>query len=249
MKKFLIIFLIVAIIILGGIAVLNSSKEETNIVKAVTCATNGSVYSFYDGDKLSGVEIEISKEIAKELGAELNIEDLPFASLIESVKSEKADFAISKIDMTEERKQEVDFSVPYGSNKIMVLVKKDSGIKTLEDLKNKKISVLTGSSVEKYVEENYPEADIISESDTLSAIQDVIANKADAAVSSMTNLTTVLKENEDLMVLDEPMFEIGYGIVIKKGNTELLEKINKVIERLINEGKIDQWLEQFEDIK
>ena len=75
----------------------------------------------------------------------------------------------------------------------------------------------------------------------LSLVEDLKANKVDAIVMDSLPANEIIKTNSNLKILDKELFEDKYGMVVKKGNDELLDTVNKVLEKLMEEGKIDSW--------
>ena len=197
-------------------------------------------YEYYEEGKIVGVDIDIAYEIAKELGKELVIKDVSFDFVINEVKSGKADFAAAGISITPERQEEVDFTLEYTTSNQVVVVKKGSSIKSFDDIKKKKIAVQLGTVADLYVEENYKDAEIISHKKYLSAVEDVKTGKADLIIMDELPAKEIVKENDNLVILDGVLFQDKYGMIVKKGNDELKEEINKVLERMINDGTIDK---------
>ena len=199
-------------------------------------------YEYYSDGKIAGVDVEIAQEIAKELGKELIVKDVAFDSIIHEVKSGKADIGVAGISYSEERAKQVDFSTNYTTSKQVVLVRSDSQIKSIKDIKNKKISVQLGSVADMYVTEEYNPKNIIRQKKYLAAIQDLKDQKTDCVVMDELPAKQIIKENTNIRILDDVIAEDNYGIIVNKGNTKLLEVINKVIDRLKREGKIDEYV-------
>lgn len=197
-------------------------------------------YEYYEEGKIVGVDIDIANEIAKELGKELVIRDVSFDFVINEVKSGKADFAAAGISITPERAKEVDFTIEYTVSNQVVVVKKGSNIKNFDDIKNKKIAVQLGTVADLYASENYKDATIVSHKKYLSAVEDVKTGKADLIIMDELPAKEIVKENDNLVILDGVLFQDKYGMIVKKGNDELKEKINKILERMINDGTIDK---------
>ena len=197
-------------------------------------------YEYYEEGKIVGVDIDIANEIAKELGKELVIKDVSFDFVINEVKSGKADFAAAGISITPERAKEVDFTMEYTVSNQVVVVKKGSNIKNFDDIKDKKIAVQLGTVADLYASENYKDATIVSHKKYLSAVEDVKTGKADLIIMDELPAKEIVKENDNLVILDGVLFQDKYGMIVKKGNDELKEEINKVLERMINDGTIDK---------
>lgn len=199
-------------------------------------------YEYYDSGEIVGVDIDIAKEIAKEMGKKLVIKDVSFDSIINEVKTGKADFGAAGISYSEERAEEVDFSINYSVSKQIAIVKDNSSITNINDIGNKKIAVQLGSIADTYVTDNYKNADIIRQKKYLAAIEDLKSDKVDAVVMDELPAKEIINSNSGLKILDGSLTNDSYGMIVKKGNSEMLSVINKVLDRLIQEGKIEQFV-------
>ena len=199
-------------------------------------------YEYYSDGKIVGVDVDIAKEIAREMGKKLVVKDVAFDSIITEVKSGKSDIGAAGISYTEERAKSVDFSINYTESKQVVVVRKNSGILTVDNINGKKIAVQLGSIADMFVSEEYVNSTIIRQKKYLAAIQDLKDGKVDCVVMDELPAKAILLENNDLKVLEEAVSEDAYGIIVDKGNTELLDIINRVIKRLRDEGKIDEFI-------
>ena len=229
--------LVAVIVVACAVFFMTGCSENENELVLVTEA-GFAPYEYYEDGEIVGVDIDIAKEIAKELGKELVIKDVSFDFVINEVKSGKADFAAAGISITPERKEEVDFTIEYTTSNQVVVVKKGSNIKSFNDIKDKKIAVQLGTVADLYVEENYKKATIISHKKYLSAVEDVKTGKADCIIMDELPAKEIVRENNNLVILDGILFQDKYGMIVKKGNDQLKEKINVVLERMINDGTI-----------
>lgn len=230
---------VTSLIIMLSIFFMSGCTKNENELVLVTEA-GFAPYEYYEDGEIVGVDIDIAKEIAKELDKKLVIKDVSFDFVINEVKSGKADFAAAGISITPERAKEVDFTKEYTISNQVVVVKKDSPIKDFEDIKNKKIAVQLGTVADLYVEENYKNAIIVSHKKYLSAVEDVKTGKADCIIMDELPAKAIVAENDNLKILDGVLFQDKYGMIVKKGNDELKEQINKVLERMVNDGIIDE---------
>ena len=233
MKK--VIILIMLLIILGG------CKKNTNELIMVTEA-GFAPYEYYDGGEIVGVDVDIAKEIAKYLGKTLVVKDIAFDSIINEVKTGKADFGAAGISYNEKRAKNVDFTINYSTSKQVVIVKNDSGITNIGDINGKKIAVQLGSIADTYVSSTYKDASVVRQKKYLAAIEDLNTGKVDCVVMDLLPAEQILKTNSGLKILDGALVEDSYGMIVKKGNKELLDNINRVLEKLKNEGKIDEYI-------
>ena len=118
--------------------------EETSAEAAGTEAAGGVLvmatnaefppYEYHDGGEIVGIDAEIAKAIADELGMELEIEDIAFDSIIPEITSGKADMGLAGMTVTEDRKQSVDFTDTYAKASQKIIVKEDSAIASPDDL-------------------------------------------------------------------------------------------------------------------
>lgn len=231
MKKLLLILLM--ILILSG-----CGRSENEIVLATEAGF--APYEYYENGEIVGVDIDIAKEIAKELGKELIIKDIAFDSIIMEVKTGKSDFAAAGISYTEERAKAVSFSNDYAISKQIVVVNNNSDIKKIDDIKNKKIAVQLGSVADTYVTENYKKAQIVRQKKYLTTIQDLEDGKVDCVVMDELPALEILTKKSNLDILSESVVEDSYGIIVKKGNDDLLETVNRVIKRMQEDGSLKE---------
>ena len=238
MKKCL-LFLVMVLLLTG------CGKNDNDLVMVTEAGFPP--YEFYENGKVVGVDIEIANEIAKELNKNLVIKDIAFDSIINELKSGKADFAAAGMSITEDRLKEVDFTIEYIVSEQVVVVKNDSQINNIDDIKDKTISVQLGTVADQYVTKNYKEAKVNRLKKFLVAAEDVKNNKSDCIVMDKLPALELVKKNPELRILDGTLFEDKYGMAVKKGNKELLDQINKVLERLISEGKIEEYTVKFSE--
>ena len=216
------------------------SKDENELIMVTEAGF--APYEYYDNSEIVGVDIDIAKEIAKELNKNLVVKDVAFDSIINEVKSGKADFGAAGISYNEERAKQVDFSINYTVSKQVVIVRKDSSIKSVKDVSNQEIAVQLGSVADTLLTKDYPKVTLVREKKYLAAIQDLKDSKVDAVVMDELPAKEIIKNNNTLNILDGSLAEDSYGMVVKKGNKELLDVINGVLERLVKDGKIDSFI-------
>lgn len=234
MKK--IIVLLCMIMLVAGCG----KKDDSKLIMVTEAVF--APYEYYSNGEIVGVDVDIAKEIAASMGKELVIKDIAFDSIINEVKTGKADFGAAGISYNEERAKNVDFTINYSTSKQVVIVKNDSGITNIGDINGKKIAVQLGSIADTYVSSTYKDASVVRQKKYLAAIEDLNTGKVDCVVMDLLPAEQILKTNSGLKILDGALVEDSYGMIVKKGNKELLDNINKVLEKLKNEGKIDEYI-------
>ncbi|CDE95790.1 aBC transporter substrate-binding protein family 3 [Clostridium sp. CAG:914] len=232
MKK--IMLLVMSILLLTG-----CKRDDNKLILATEAGF--APYEYYQDGEIVGVDIDIAREIAASLGKELVIKDVSFDFIINEIKSGKSDIGAAGMSITKERLEEVDFSVEYAVSNQVVIVPMDSKITSIDQISNQRIAVQLGTVADSYVNENYKDATVIRQKKYLSMVEDLKAGKVDLIIMDLLPASEIVKSNDGLKILDEYLFTDKYGMAIKKGNKELLDKVNDVLTRLMSEGKIEEY--------
>lgn len=241
----------------------NGAAEATgklaDIKKAGTIVLGTSAeyapYEFHkniDGkDTIVGFDIEIAKEIAKNLGVDLEIKDMDFGNLLTELKLGKVDFVIAGMTPDEERSKAVDFSEIYYEAKQAVFVRAEDKdkFKTMADLEGKSIGVQMGSTQEK-IAQGIKGAKLKSLGKTTELVLELKSKKVDALIVELPVAQGYVKTNPDLVLTDiSPEYESGgSAVAVNKGETELLAEIQKTLDQLNADKKIDQWVSEMTQI-
>ena len=234
MKKVYVLCLLLIVLITTGCG---KSNDKLIMVTEAGFAP----YEYYENNEIVGVDIDIAKEIASYLGKELEVKDVAFDSIINELNSGKADFAAAGMSITAERLEEVDFSVEYVTSNQVVIVRKDTDL-TFDKIDGKKIAVQLGNVADSYAKKNYKNSEIIRQKKYLSMVEDLKAGKVDLIIMDNLPAQEIVKVNDNLKILPGYLFSDSYGIAVKKGNTELINNINIVLNRLMSEGKIEEYI-------
>ena len=237
MKKFtaLLLSLVLALGVVPAMA-------ETLIV-----ATNPEFppFEYVEGEDVVGLDIDIAREIAKDLGWEVEVQSMAFDAIVPAVASGKATIAIAGMTINDERKMSVDFSDPYYNAKQACIVLKDGVVTDGETLKDKVIGVQQGTTGD-FAAEEYTAADkVMRYNKALDAVMELAGGKLDAVIIDApvaVNLVASMN-SENLVVLDNIEFgDEFYGIAVQKGNADLVASINATIERINTDGTMDELL-------
>lgn len=224
------------------------TKEEAAAGGVLVMGTNAEFppYEFYEDNDIVGIDVEIAKAIAEKMGMELEIEDMAFDAIIPAVTSGKADFGAAGMTVTEERQRSVEFTDTYANSNQVAIVKEDSDIAGSADLEGKTIGVQLGTTGDALATE-LKDATVERYNKGLEAVQSLTQGKIDAVVIDQATAQAFVKKTEGIKILEEKMSEEEYAIAIKKGNTELVEKMNAAIAELKSEGKIDEIVAKYMD--
>lgn len=202
-------------------------------------------YEFHDQNAIVGIDVEIAGAIAEQLGLELEIEDIAFDSIIPEIVSGKADIGAAGMTVTEDRKQNVDFSDTYAHATQVIIVKEDSEITGVADLEGKIMGVQQGTTGDIYVSGDYGDEAVERYAKGMEAVQALAQGKVDAVVIDGEPAKQYIKEVEGLKIIDESYTDEDYAIAIKKGNTAMVEAVNKALAELKSEGKLDEIVAKY----
>ena len=254
MKKILSLILVVMMLATAVCFVGCGNKNDNKLV--VYTEAGFAPYEFIYNNEIVGVDIAIMKAVAEELGMEVEFTDVAFDTICTSVQNGKADAGAAGITIRPDRAEQVDFSIPYSSTEQYVIVPAaDETIKTLDDLKGKKVGIQNGTTSDMLI------ADLIADG-TLAGSEIIPYTSPAVAAASMNKQTAVVtdKLTAQLIVANDstlkafplvkadgtPAAEVEeYGICVQKGNTELLDAVNKVLTKLMADGTIDAWVEEY----
>lgn len=206
--------------------------------------------------KVVGADIYLAQEIAKKLGVEVEIQEMAFDSLIAAVNANKVDMVISGVNPTEERKKAVDFSDIYYTGKGIFVVNKDSAeIKSVADLKGKKVGVQKGSTYETYAKEQLKieDKDLQSLTDVPSLLQDLKNKKIDVVLIPDDVAKIAINKYNDIKIstfsAENDPEATGMAIVFKKAkddsNKTLLEQVNAVIKEIKEKNLFEKELDTY----
>ncbi len=246
MKKFMKIASIVLVIaMIACFAACGGSGNEEKPV--LTMATNAEFppYEYVEGDKIVGIDAEIAALIADELGMELKIVDVAFESIIPGVQAGKYDMGMAGMTVTEDRLKDVSFSDSYATGIQAVIVTEDSDIKTIDDIEGKKIGVQTATTGDIYASGDYGEEAITRYDNGAVAVQALIAGKVDCVIIDNQPALSYVAANKGLKILDTEYAVEDYAICFAKENTELQEKVNTALEKLIADGSVQQVIDKY----
>lgn len=205
----------------------------------------------YEGgnEEYIGVDIEIAKAIAKDLGKELEVKNMGFDGLIPSLNAGDIDFILAGMAATPERKESVDFSEPYSKFAQVLLVRgedKDK-YKSFDDLEGKKIGTQLSTLQNAFAEEKYGSENVVAMDNNNNLILELKNGTLDCLFLSELPAKQFAIINPDLAVIDNIGVpnEAGSAVAVKKGSNELLESIDKTIKQLKDSGQIQKWLDEY----
>lgn len=240
--------LLVFIFIIASIGMVGCGSDEVSTdEKVYTIGTDAAYPPFekQEGGEIVGFDMDIINAVAEEAGIKINIVHTGWDPLFEGLKNGTVDAGISAITITDERKKMYDFTDPYFEATQLIMVPSDSNVTTLKELEGKKIGVQSATTGDLAVQDAFGKtyAGLKGYDDTPAAVDDLLLGRVDAVVADNAVLQEYLKvlKSDDFKVVKDPAFEVEYyGMMVKKGNTELLDKLNEGLKAIKENGKYDE---------
>lgn len=207
-------------------------------------------YEYMKGNEVVGIDMDIAKAIADEMGKELEIKNMDFDGALAAVQSGKVDFVAAGVSISPEREEAMDFSNEYVNSTEVIVVNKENPAVTPageelagSDLDGKVVAVQQGNIADIWVsnKDNCNPKEVKRYTKFAQAAEDLKNGKIDCIVMDQYPAEELVAANDALTTLDGTLFEDKYAIAVKKGNKELLDEINKVIDKLVEEGKIEEF--------
>ncbi len=195
--------------------------------------TANGVLGTYDG-----IDMAIVAKIGEMNNVDVSMESMEFDSLLIALQNGTIDAVIAGMTITDERKESVDFATPYYKATQVMIVKEDSAIASAADMADKKIAVVQGYTGETCVKDlGYPYEAFKKGTE---CVMELVNGKCDVVVIDSATAQKYVKDNPGTKIVeDASAFETEeYGIAVAKGNTELLNKINSAIDKMLADGTI-----------
>jgi len=246
MKKFLFGALTVL-----AVAALLAACGKKNPVKYLVMGTNAEFPPFEtrggaDGSAVVGFDVEVAQAIAAKVGLPLKIEEMDVDSLLPALNAGQVDLVLRGVKITPERTQSVDFSAPYYKATQVVLVLAGSTVpETKEQLKGRRIGVQLGATGDATAVEITGQENVRRFNSAKETVVALMNSQADAVLIDEQPVLLFLKKNPELMRAPVVFDDEFYGVAVKKGNAELLAKVNAALAEISADGRYDQFVDQW----
>ncbi len=248
MKKVLSLVLVLALAV--SLVACGGAKDDN----VLTMATNAEFppYEYMEGGKVVGIDAEIGAAIAEKLGKELVIENVDFDSLIPGVQTGKYDFVMAGMTVTDERKEQVNFTQTYATGVQVIIVKEGSAITSADDLfkdgANTKIGVQLATTGDLYCTwdiEDEGLGTVERYNKGADAVMALNSGKVDCVVIDNEPAKVFVENNTGLKILDTEYITEDYAAAINKEDTQLLADIDKALGELIADGTVAEIIEKY----
>ena len=222
-----------------------SGEEGKKKLVVATDATYAPMEYMDENGEIVGIDIDIVNAIAEAAGVEVEFKNYGWEPLFPAVKSGEVDFAVSSITITEDRQKEFDFTDPYFEANQLILVPEDSDVTSFEDLKDKRVSAQINTTGHIVVGEllGKTSKNVVATETMPFAITEMLNGNADASVGDNAVIIDYQKNNPNVKVktVEDPNFEKEYyGLMVKKGNQEIVDILNEGIKKIKENGKLKE---------
>lgn len=243
---------VIAVVIVAVVLVGRNTQPaaDPNRIVVATDATWPPMQFINEQRELVGFDIDLMRMIAEEAGLEVEFRNTAWDGIFAGLAAGQYDAIISSVTITEERRQTMDFSIPYiNAGQVLIVRRDQSGVTTLEDLRGRTVGAQIGTTGA-FAIQAVSGVELRSYDELGLAIEDLALGRIDGVVADTPIAADFALQNENyrgrLQIVGEPFTEEYYGIALQRGNTELLNRINTALQTLLDSGRVaaleDQWL-------
>jgi len=251
-NKILLIILIIILLLVGILITINvkENKQEDSLQRILDKGTLilGLDDSFppmgfrNENNEIVGFDIDVAKEVAKRLNVKLKLQPISWTAKEQELNSYNIDCIWNGMSINEERKKAMSLSLPYLENNMSFVVKSDSNINGLNDLKGKTIGVQSGSTAEEILTESevYTEIkEVISYTENITAFMDMEINQIDCVfLDNVVANYYITSNNKQYKILSEGLQDEEYAIGFRKQDEELCNRINEILLEMKEDGTL-----------
>ncbi|ADU69257.1 glutamine ABC transporter substrate-binding protein [Pantoea sp. At-9b] len=195
---------------------------------------------YIQNNQRTGFDVDLAAALSKQMGRPWVYTDMDFKAMVPSVLAGRQDIVLSAIYITDDRKKVVDFTDPYFSAGLVVMVKKgDTRIKTPQDLAGKRVAVQVGTKSVKVLADQFPSAQSVEVEKNEEMFNSLEAGRADAVVTGKPAALLYSKTRGTTQILPEPLTHEEYGIAVSKREPELRQQLNDALKAIKADGTYD----------
>lgn len=196
-----------------------------------------------ENNEIVGYDIDLAREVASRLGLELVCQPIDWSTKEMELNTGKIDCIWNGLTLTDERKRAMACSEPYLANAQVVVVRNDSGIKSLADLKGKKIGVQAGSSAQEAIDgaKEFKDSlkEIVEFKENVTALNDLEVGNLDGVVMDLVVAGySIAQGKKTLSVLSETLAPEEYGIAFSRKNKALRDKVQETLLKMQADGTV-----------
>ena len=223
-------------------------KAET---KSLVLGTNAKFPPFESkasasGGEIAGFDVEVAKAIAAQAGLPLRIQEMDFDRLLPTLAEGKVDFVLAAMSITPERRQQVDFSVPYYKATQVALILAGGPVpQSKDELKGLRLAAQAGTTGAAAAADLTSTDNIRLVGTPSDAVVLLMNSQVDAVILDEQPAILLAEKNPEIMLIRPAFDEEFYGVAVRKGDTNLLETVNQTLAAVSADGRYDQWVGQW----
>lgn len=226
----------------------NENGADDSKVYTVATDNNYAPFEYLDEDtgELVGFDVDLITALAEEAGIEITFEQLEFDGIVAGIGSGRFDIGIAGMTITEERKENIDFTQPYYEAGLILAVHEDTeDIQSIDDVDGKVVATRVGSTSERYLADN-TEAEAEAFPEIVEAYQVVLQQKVDAVLYDLPNVLYYSQKETGgkIKTVGDRLTGEDYGIAFPKGS-ELRDVIDDALTTLKENGTYDDIYEEY----
>jgi len=234
--------LALALILSATLPALDASAQNRELV--VASSATYAPFAFENKDKqIVGFDVDIINAIAKQQGLKIRIVNTPWSGIFAALNNGDVDLVISGVTINDKRKQSYDFSPPYFIAHQLIAVPKSSTATTLKSLTGKKVAVVNASTADDVASREFGKTspNIRRFESTPLIISELAAGNVDAAIGDNGVIAYRVSQNAELKTVEDPSFpDEGFGIVVRKGDKALQDKLSAGLAAVKADGSYNQ---------
>lgn len=202
-------------------------------------------FEYLEDGKITGFDMDLVQEIGKLVDADIKIVDMAFDGLLPALQMKKVDMVIAGMTANEERMKTVSFTQPYYTASQVIIVKEgNTSIKSFDDLKGRRVGVMLGFTGDMVVSE-IDGVKIERFNAAYAGIMALKADKIEAVVLDSEPAKNYVAQNKGLVLADADAEEEEYAIAVRKNDKVLLEKVEKALSELKENGTYDKLIQKY----
>lgn len=241
----LIVFTTVSVLIVTGC----SKKKDSNVITIASDATWPPMEFLNENKEIVGFDVDMLNAIAKAGGFEIEIKNTAWDGIFAGLANGNYDAVCSSVTITEERKATMDFSAPYiNAGQVLIVPKASEGKTVLKDMEGMSLGAQIGTTGAIAISEN-GNIELKTFDELGLAIEDLANGNLDGVVADNPIAADYVLGNDTykgkLKIVGEPFTDEFYGIAVKKGNKEVLDKLNAGLEKVIASGERDEIISKW----
>lgn len=250
--------IVLATALTGQVILAAGSDEEASEVGALeTVQERGTLivgmmgtyppYNFLNADEvMDGFDADIAREAARRIGVEAEFVPTEWSGMIEGLLRGRFDTVISQMTITPERREQMDFTQPYITNQVRIIVSSSNNdIAALEDFVGRRIGVGLGTNDEAYLRSELRprvgDFEIVTYNDVITSLQDLSIGRTDATINNLYAIAPLVAERGfEIKAVGEPVKSDNAGIAFRKGSEDLRDAVDHALTDMKADGTYDR---------